>query len=66
MGSEQVEAGFEVIPEPLDQEIRTGRPDLFKGRSGFAYQTDLTRCPGVQIDLTRSYFGYTKGLDPVG
>src|SRR5271167_2218991 len=53
MGSEQVEAGFEVIPEPLGQEIRTGQPDPFKGRSGFTYQTDPTR----------SYFGYIKGLD---
>jgi hypothetical protein len=63
MGSEQVEAGFEVIPEPLGQEIRTGQPDPLKGRSGFTYQTDPTRCPGVQIDPTRSYFGYIKGLD---
>lgn len=63
MGSEQVEAGFEVIPEPLGQQIRTGQPDPFKGRSGFTYQTDPTRRPGVQTDLTRLYFGYIKGLD---
>jgi hypothetical protein len=63
MGSEQVEAGFEVIPEPLGQEIRTGQPDPFKGRSGFTYQTNPTQCPGVQTNLTRLYFGYLKGLD---
>jgi hypothetical protein len=42
MGSEQVEAGFQVISELLDQEIRGGRPDLFKGRSGFKHQADST------------------------
>jgi hypothetical protein len=66
MGSEQVEAGFEVIPEPLDQKIQRRRPDLFKGRSGFKHQTNSTRCPGVQIDLTRSYFEYIKGFDRLG
>src|SRR5438552_123967 len=41
-GSKQVGTRFEVIPEPLDQEIRTGQPDLFKGQSGFKHQTGST------------------------
>ena len=62
MGSEQVGTGFEVVPELLGQEIRTGQPDLFRGRSGFKHQTDLTRYSKVQIDLTWPHFRYIKGL----
>ena len=63
IGSKQIGTRFEVIPEPLDQEIRTGQPDLFKHQSGFKHQTGSTRYPGVQVDLTWSYFRYIKGLD---
>ena len=42
MGSEQVGTRFDIIPKPLDQEIQTGQPDLFKGQSGFKHKIDST------------------------